>query len=533
MKTKIILVIIGMTLLLCGNLFSQVTIQRVYLDGNNISTLFQNTGIFNQNTTSGNTAGFIWPKGTTKAAIFTTGLCIGAYVRGQLAQSMASYEGEFAPGYVLNGVPITNSNFKIYSIRAGDNSASNPDYANWYLMIPYGAPYIDVNNNHQYDPGIDEIGIKNASHVIFQCMTDGFASSHTSGEGFGGGVTDPLLNSQIAWTAWCYAREDLQDIQFVKWEIINKNANSWNSAYFSLVCDPDLGDMNDDFIGCDTAKKLGYCYNARNTDATYGTNPPAVGMIFHKSPKDFTSFTFFTNNSVSPIPCESDPNKEPNGAYLMMKGFKKDSSNFMNPLTNPPVPTKFVYTGDPETNTGWTESRGSIQNCGGDTGTTIAKNPYGDRRFIMSSGAENYTVNPNDTVKIYASQLIARGNSNLNSVTALKNYANTAWSVYNSGFVVGILNISNNIPSDFILYQNYPNPFNPNTNIRYDLPKSGFVKLAVYDMLGRELEMLVNEKQSAGTYEAIFNASKYPSGVYFYRLKTEQFTATRKMLLTK
>jgi len=98
---------------------------------------------------------------------------------------------------------------------------------------------------------------------------------------------------------------------------------------------------------------------------------------------------------------------------------------------------------------------------------------------------------------------------------------------------IGIRTISTEIPENFSLSQNFPNPFNPSTNIRYDLPKNGFVKLVVFDELGREIETLVNEKQTTGTYEATFNASQYPSGVYFYKLQTENFSETKKMILIK
>jgi hypothetical protein len=533
MKTKIVFLIIGLICMLCGNAFSQFVIQRVQLDGNNISSYFQNTGVFNQNTETSNTPGFEWPKNSGKFAFFSAGLCLAAKVNGELAQSMASYTGEFAPGYAINGVSYTNSNFKIYKISRGDNAGSNPDYANWHLMIPYGAPYIDVNINHQYDPGVDSIGIRNAVQVIFLCMTDGFDSTHNVGEGFGGGITNPKLFSQIAWTAWCYDRSDLKDVQFIKWTIINKGTNPWNSTFLSLICDPDLGDSEDDYIGCDTTKKLGFCYNGDNYDPQYGTAPPAVGIILHKSPFGLTSFTYFTNTGSSPPPCESDPNGEPPQAYSLMKGLKKDSSNFMIPTINPPIPTKYVYTGDPETNTGWTEYKGSVQNCGGNTGNIVNTNPYGDRRFILSSGAENYSVNPNDTIIIYASQLIAQGSSNLNSVTLLKNLANVAWSVYNGGFSVGIQKISSNVPSGFALYQNYPNPFNPTTNVRFTISNVQFVTLKVYDMLGKEVATLVKEKLASGTYEVTFDGSNYSSGIYFYRLITDGFSETKKMVLMK
>jgi len=90
-----------------------------------------------------------------------------------------------------------------------------------------------------------------------------------------------------------------------------------------------------------------------------------------------------------------------------------------------------------------------------------------------------------------------------------------------------------NSPATFSLKQNYPNPFNPSTKIHYDLPTKSFVKLEVFDALGREIESLVNGFQNAGTYETIFNASQYPSGVYFYRLTTDNFSETKKMLFIK
>lgn len=99
--------------------------------------------------------------------------------------------------------------------------------------------------------------------------------------------------------------------------------------------------------------------------------------------------------------------------------------------------------------------------------------------------------------------------------------------------VVGIVNINSNIPDDFSLGQNYPNPFNPQTKIKFDLKSASFTELKIFDILGREIKSLVNENLKAGGYEVSFNAANLPSGVYFYRLITEGFTETRKMVLIK
>jgi hypothetical protein len=96
---------------------------------------------------------------------------------------------------------------------------------------------------------------------------------------------------------------------------------------------------------------------------------------------------------------------------------------------------------------------------------------------------------------------------------------------------VGIIN--NTIPTKFSLSQNYPNPFNPSTNIQFDIQRQGLVSLKVYDFLGREIKTLVNESLQAGSYESAFDASGLGSGVYFYKLETEGFTETKKMILLK
>ncbi len=83
------------------------------------------------------------------------------------------------------------------------------------------------------------------------------------------------------------------------------------------------------------------------------------------------------------------------------------------------------------------------------------------------------------------------------------------------------------------LMQNYPNPFNPTTSIRYEIRNEGMVQLKVYDILGKEVETLVNGRQPAGTHSVQFNGSKLSSGIYFYQLKAGSFTQTRKLLLVK
>ena len=527
-----------------------VIIQQVLFDPNNISTYIYNKGIFNQDLSLSNTPGLEWPINQGTFACFTAGLCLSAKITGQLRQAMASYSGEYAQGYVngIGGPVLRDSTFRVYKIKRGDNQYNNPDYAQWGNMVPFGAPYIDVNYNNQYEPGIDTPGIRNAKQVIFVCLTDGFPEEHSVGEGFGGGTQPMMAQAQL--TAWAYDNQELIDMQFLKWVVINKNSNAWDSTYMGIVVDPDLGWMDDDYIGCDLTKNLGYCYNADNDDDVsqsnyaYGINPPAFGMDLFKGAVnnsvtppdtlDLTSFVYFTNTGSGGPTCENDPNGEPIGAYNMLRGLKKDRTPWYNRVTG--LRTKFTYPGDPESNTGWTELKGSITNCNGDSinsSNITSFNFPGDRRFILCSGADNFVMSPGDTQKIIVAQLIARGTSNLNSVTKLKLLSDVAQNLYNTGFEVGVNQISSKVPESFKLHQNYPNPFNPKTKIKMDIQKWGDVKLVVYDIIGREVATLINEKLKPGTYEVAFDGSYYPSGVYFYKLTTNDYSETKKMLMIK
>ena len=90
-----------------------------------------------------------------------------------------------------------------------------------------------------------------------------------------------------------------------------------------------------------------------------------------------------------------------------------------------------------------------------------------------------------------------------------------------------------NGPLTFVLEQSYPNPFNPSTLIKYSVPKNGFVKLSVYNLVGEEVNLLVSGQVDAGFYEIEFDATSLPSGIYFYRLQAGNKVETKKMILLK
>jgi hypothetical protein len=114
-------------------------------------------------------------------------------------------------------------------------------------------------------------------------------------------------------------------------------------------------------------------------------------------------------------------------------------------------------------------------------------------------------------------------------------YGRGCWT-FDLNSVIGIQNYSNETPKTFTLQQNYPNPFNPQTKFKFGVPadkNNGVVKIAIYDITGKEVQLLVNSQLKAGTYEYQWDGSNYPSGVYFYRMTTGNYAETKKMVLVK
>lgn len=158
----------------------------------------------------------------------------------------------------------------------------------------------------------------------------------------------------------------------------------------------------------------------------------------------------------------------------------------------------------------------------GEDYVSVSYNSSGSFRWLTSY---NYTGTWNDfalKVTVDASNNVyVTGNS-------WDDYATIKYST-----TVGITAISNNSPDYFELKQNYPNPFNPATNINFNIPKQSNVKLAVFDVTGKEVARLVDNSLNAGTYSYDFNAANLPSGTYFYRLNAGDFSETKKMILIK
>jgi hypothetical protein len=163
--------------------------------------------------------------------------------------------------------------------------------------------------------------------------------------------------------------------------------------------------------------------------------------------------------------------------------------------------------------------------------------------IVRRDGKNTYTNLPADTVG-YPEVTLLRLGDRLSSLTGIIYYSSRRYNIVprgNTDFGTVTTDIeilrTDDLPPSFVLEQNFPNPFNPTTSIRYQVAAQGAgavdVRLVVFDMLGREVAVLVQERQMPGHYEVRFAAERLPSGVYFYRLQAGSQMLVRKMMLLK
>ena len=550
-------------------------VQDVFMQGNNINTVFRTNGIFNYDFVSfpASDAGFVWPvtAPTRMTADFATGIWIGAKVGPQRELRLAAsfYASHYSPG----NIPVTGQippqsvcddpTWRGYLVQLTDPSLTNggmrtkvaggrtytfnyDSWANW--PVQKGAPYVEVNNIPGYQPSWngDRPGIGNGSSarpnellfMVYMDYTNCTNNIHVSQSSLPGGSLP--IGAEIQQLSFMFNCTPLQNMYFVKYKIINKSSLNWDSTYISLVNDADIGlgscGASDDAVGCDTTRNLAFNYNGDNFDCNYGANPPALGTRFLQGPLRFTGnntdtahlpydtlvgykiigmFAFGIFVGSPPNPCNNDPYDAVSG-YNYMKGLNSCGEPRINPFTG--LPTRFRYSGDACNRTGWFDSN------------------IHDARTIQSTGP--LLMNIGDTQIVVISFVISRdGANNYQNVCGVQSYSDSALKYYYNDFVsctpIGIEPVSSEIPTRFALYQNYPNPFNPVTKIKFDIPKSGNVKIIIYDALGRQITELLNQQLQPGVYEADWDASNHPSGVYFYKLSAENNTETKKMVLIK
>jgi Secretion system C-terminal sorting domain len=531
------------------------------MDINNITSWILNDGFHPAPIGNGGVAGTFYngtfPKGTA-GGVYTEGINWGGLV----------FDGN-NPLVRANGSTYFNGNYpltRLYRVRSFyDKKYLRNDAANTFLVpdsavtdsminviyLNYqkdwnqwpadkGAPFYDKNKDGKYEPDSDIPGVPGASQTIWISYDD-----RNSTNSYG----SPPIGLEVHETYWAYADEDnLNNIIFKNAKIIYKGLRSSasdsyvDSMYIVNFSDIDVGAYYDDFIGCDTTLNLGYEYNSKINDDVYNkyfNSVPAIGYTFihgvaqrTDNPLDSAivdlkwkkGYKYFNSKPMTIYIAHrsggsfSDPTgRSYNGTlefYNFMRGYNGLYPNnylFVSPNGQIGGYGTYMLPGDPVIRSGWIDG--------------IDERP-GDRRMWMVTGP--FSLKLGDTADVSLALVGGLGIDNISSISVLRYYTKYAISAFNylvdqntSG---GEFNYTppqittSNLPDHYMLSQNYPNPFNPTTTIEYELPKDAFVKLVVYDILGREIRTLVNQQKAAGSYKVIFDGSNLSSGVYFYRI---------------
>ncbi len=447
---------------------------------------------------NGNLEGTEFPKGSQRNICFEGGFLWGGFVPGdpQVRVGGSTYASGLEAGPIQdNGQPADPSdpNWSMYRVRpdvypggpavdlSGDAASLNywnpgapvsadqvraqylHDWMYWPAhgnptpgAVDLGAPFTDVNHDGKYEPDIDIPGVPGADQTVFYVVND---EDPNLTQGLYGALP---LGLEVHETQWAYAQQGaLGNMYFKKWQIINKGYQHYtiDSMFVAYWTDVDLGDASDDLVGCDSALSLQYAYNSQPTDAVYQPlPPPCIGFDFFEGPKVpgnptdsaifngrvnygyknlpmYAAFTF-TNPGSGSAANFNDPDLGKIGGstqmFNFMLGLDRNGAPILNPMTG--LPSRFIFSGDPVTFTGWVDG-GKLP-----AGAVIPGGisfPGRDIRQGMSAGP--FTMAPGDTQEIVVAEICAGATPSVNylqAINLMKTYDKTAQGAFDHFFQI-------------------------------------------------------------------------------------------------
>ncbi|MCH7977008.1 MAG: T9SS type A sorting domain-containing protein [Bacteroidetes bacterium] len=508
-----------------GDLDVNQVFARVFITG----ALF-----FGNETTAGN--GYLVPKTSGKSPIFAAAFWVGGKVNGELRVAAARYTRyEMWPGPLSAGATLPNPSDcsaydRIFVVSREDvarylrTGEATDDLRDW--PVSWGAPVLDgdgIEGNYILEGG-DQPAIL-GDQMAWWVMNDvGNVHEETGSNPLG-------VEVQVSAFAASGGARAIEQATYYRYVIINRNSLPIDSVYVSLFVDADLGDAVDDWIGSDTTLSMGYVYNGDDfDDPTYGYGiPPAQGYQVVQGPvglpngrdddddgvvdeKDehlgMTAATYFCNGCTDP----SDPVHSISDYFNPMQGLWRDgtplTASGLGQYTNGPA-TMFAFPGDPVTDQCWSMAN----DC---EGSFV---PPNDQRLVVHTGP--FRLEPGQSEEIVLALPFAQGSDHLDSVTQLRNAAHVVKAAWDTGFLAPRRVEAELIPETFQLQVSppFPNPFTDQTTIRYELSEPMAARMVVYDALGREVAVLVDAEQQAGSYETVFDGKDLAPGTYIVRFE--------------
>lgn len=480
--------------------------------------------------------------------VYEQGLWMLGKIKGETHAGITEWNTHFSPGPIINGQPamlynpLDSARYTIYKINKGDNH-NNPDYNNW--PIDLGAP-VNYNGNP----------LIKGDQTLWTAFNAADSTTLNYWQWFQPNNNLNLLPIEIQQLAFARSgnKKDNEDIFsntiFFEYTIINKGNSAIDSAFIGFWTDIDFDYISNNPPAVDTVAQVGYCWALSDTFYTnipqrapaavgftliYGPSVPSVGQnsVFNgRSLSDHKNLPLTAFHGIEDDQTLYQPfnmAESIDGAWNMANGLQSDGLPNIDP-SNGKV-TKFQLSGDPITNQGWVYPKNFT---GGGAG------------FVMFTGPFNLA--PNDTQWIMIALIPAEGNDRFESIKIMREKAMLLRSLPYDTLAYGITSYKINyvdttnlpdiveseiVPDQLSLSQNFPNPFNPETTIIFGLPQQEHVSLKVFDILGREVRTILDEIKDAGTYRIRFNSFGLASGIYIYRISSNNNSQVKKMIILR
>ncbi len=398
-----------------------------YLDTNNIAAGINACGVlFGMPAYTGGGA-FLVPKNTGASSIYASSVWFGGFDQNNLlhlaAMKFANFSNDTWPGPLFANLNtfIDDSTWnRIWKISKAeiDNHILNYNQSGYIMpksISEWPAPtadYADVNSNSLYDPQNGDYPLIRGDQAILSIYND-LSGTHGSG-----GLP---LGVEVHSLSYSFNSNDsaLANTVFNNYKIYNYSSNNYSDFYLGIYSDIDVGDANNDFIGCDSSISLYYGYNGTSTDIQYGSHIPAQGVVFLSS--SMYSFNYY-NNAAGIL---GDPATSIE-FYNVLNGYWKDGSPYTFGGTGygGSVYTNYCYSSDPNNPAGWSE--------------VTQNNIPGDRRGVGTVGPFELLAGKTICIDVAFPNAISYSGNNLNSVPILKERTSQIISFYNSqGWLCG------------------------------------------------------------------------------------------------
>ena len=460
--------------------------------------------------------------------VFDHGPWIIGKINGAPRAAISYWGTSYMPGPVINGSPALivrpqdSLRYHPYMLNSRSNSSNN-DFVTWPADL--GAPV---------DPSGKPLLL--GDELIWSVFNGADSTAHPLDQGFG-----PIshLPVEIQQSVYAHASSTtdtslLGNTVFMEWTFINKGTATIESCYVALWTDIDFDDFEHNFPAVDTSLQVGYCWDGL---ATPEGSPYAVGYVLLHGPivPDPSGTSFFRGrvrpgyknlalssfwgiiSDVGPVNSFIAGPTSMSAAWNVARGYDKAGGVILDSVSK--TPTRFPYSGDPVSGTGW------VYNL---------VYTAGEEGFLMFTGPFNFA--PGDTQWVMTALVPALGSDRFESIRVLRRDATLLRGMSYDAIAKAMpLSVARGqgLPISVALFQNYPNPFNPSTTIRYALPIRAQVTLSVFNTLGQQVAVLVNENQEAGYHDVRFDGRGVASGVYFYRLRAGDYVAARRLVVVR